>query len=72
MENVKWSGKGAIPAVGDTVNVRLNSIGEGCVTGYFVQDGYVGVKVKIFNPPEWMKCNNPEGEDSFIFGAEIK
>lgn len=55
-----WSGKNSPPAVGETVRVRHNRIGEVEVTGYFVEDKWLGAIVR-----------KPDGELVHIFGVDI-
>ena len=43
----KWSGRTSIPAIGERVEVRMNSFGPGIVVGHFVEAGYAGVKVLL-------------------------
>lgn len=69
---VKWSGASATPpAVGDIVHVRINSIGRSKVLGYFVEDGWMGVQVLPFDPPEWSVRQNGL-RDLGVFGNEIR
>ncbi len=69
MESVEWSGAGAIPAVGTKVNVGLNGLGPGEVTGHYVHDGFIGLVVKIDKEPEWFKKNG--GNPAYVFGLEL-
>lgn len=67
----KWSGKNPVPAVGDTVRVRINQIGEGRVCGYFTQHGYLGLLVQPHNPPDWYIKQNGRYSSCHVFGAEL-
>jgi hypothetical protein len=67
----KWSGKNDPPALGEHVIVRTNNIGPGTVTGYFAQYGWLGVLVKLDNPPGWWLAQNPERPLAHIFGIEL-
>jgi len=71
MKDIKWSGKSGVPAIGSIVKVLLNGLGTGKVVSYFEEDGYLGVKVKLDNPPSWMKRQNPDNIPASVFGAEI-
>ncbi len=57
---MKWSGKFPIPAIGTTVNIRLNGIGLAEVKGYFESCGFVGVMTLPKNPPRWLVKQNRE------------
>lgn len=57
---VLWSGKNSPPEVGQTVRITVNRHGEGEVTGYFVQEKWLGVIVR-----------KPTGDMIHAFGAEI-
>lgn len=69
-----WTGKGEPPVVGARVNIRVNSIGMGTVTGYCVEGGYLGLMVLADDStrPEWHKRQNPKNEPYQAFGAELK
>lgn len=68
--DAKWSGKGPVPIVGGKVKVIMNNMGKGTVVSYFVQEGYLGVRVKLHKPPAWFKKQNkfPYAD---VFGIEI-
>jgi hypothetical protein len=71
---VKWSGGNAPPDIGASVDVKMNSLGAAIVAGYFVEDGWLGVTVRLSDPPDWWKRQN-EGKLNrlaHIFGAEIR
>jgi hypothetical protein len=53
MSVVKWSGRFPIPQIGDEVTVNMNGLGPGTVIGYFIEYGYLGLYVKLFERPEW-------------------
>ena len=70
---VMWSGLIAPPKVGDMAKARFNNHGEGVVAGYYVEGGYLGVKLS-FNPetaPDWFKKQNPDNNPVSAFGAEL-
>lgn len=72
---VKWSGAGAVPAIGARVNVKINGMGPGTVIGYFVEpepdNGWLGVKVTLDKRPDWHVRQNPDRPFTLVFGAEI-
>jgi len=69
-----WSGNEGIPEIGERVKVKVNDIGEGIVVGYFVECGYLGVKVELDEETraEWHKRQNPDINYALPFGIEIK
>lgn len=72
--NALWSGTGEPPAKGARVTVKINGIGPGTVTGYAVEEGYLGVIVQVDDAtrPEWHKKQNPSNGPALVFGAELK
>ncbi len=68
-----WTGAGDPPRYGSKVNIRLNGIGPGVVTGYAVQDGYLGVMVRANEAtrPAWHKKSNPDNNPGLTFGIEL-
>jgi hypothetical protein len=44
----------------------------GTVVDYFVQDGWLGVKVKVDKQPEWSRKQSGAMNEFTFFGAEIK
>ena len=42
------------------------------VVGYFVEHGYLGVKVKLWYPPEWYVNQNTTDGICHVFGNELK
>jgi len=75
-EAIKWSGKGDVPKLGDTVEITMNSLGKAVVYGYFVAAGWLGVQTVMFHPPAWHLRQSPKGTEhhrkAFVFGAELK
>ena len=67
----KWSGNSAVPAIGATVRVRINSIGTATVLRYFTEHGYLGVLVQPENPPAWYVKQNGRYSPCHVFGAEL-
>lgn len=70
MQNLKWSGKTAPPAVGQIIKVG-NGIGEATVLGYFSEEEWLGVKVQPVAPPEWYIKQNGGNVPCTVFGAEL-
>tara|TARA_R110002020_G_scaffold208685_2_gene414493 strand:+ start:1429 stop:1665 length:237 start_codon:yes stop_codon:yes gene_type:complete len=69
---LKWTGEGSIPAVGETVEVKMNGLGSGKVSGYFAESGFIGLVVDLDSPPEWyLKQNNNEFFPTHVFGTEL-
>lgn len=71
--DIKWSHMTFdVPAVGDTVRVRINRIGPSRVIGYFVDDGFLGLLVRPLAPPEWFVKQNGRFSECHVFGSEIE
>lgn len=72
---IVWSGPEPVPQIGDTVRLRINSIGLGRVESYAVYEGYLGLMVSPFDPPQWWKNQSNEHKPPYsaalAFGAEI-
>lgn len=66
----KWSGKSAIPEVGEPVYIAMNNMGAGRVVGYFMEHDWVGVSVKLQRNPDWRKVGVEV--PAMVFGAELK
>ena len=66
----KWSSK-TIPKIGDTISAKINNIGKCYVLGYLLQDEWISVIAKPFNPPEWFIKQNGKSALVTLFGAEI-
>ena len=67
-----WAGKVPPPPIGEKVRVSMNSLGNGDVVGYFSLEGYLGLRVKLDNPPEWYVKQNKGNVVGQIFGPEFK
>lgn len=70
-EPPRWSGTTPPPAIGATVNVRINAFGPSTVLRYFTQHGFLGIVVRPHRYPDWFKKQNPRRKDIHVFGAEI-
>lgn len=80
-DKVMWSGRtGEPPAIGERVTVK-SDLGHGEVRGYFIEDGFLGVYVRLFEPPAWWKkqmaalkrekkAHRPDC--TMVFGAELR
>lgn len=68
---LKYAGKKAPPPIGAEIVITINGHGPARVAGYFVQDGFLGVRVVQDVPrPEYVKQNggNVPGH---VFGTEF-
>lgn len=76
VEGAGWSGTGAIPKIGDTVNIHFNKLGDAVVEAYFVQygvrDPFLGVQVRLLDPPEWWLRQNTGVWYVRVFGNELR
>lgn len=78
--NAAWSGDAGLPvppAIGTRVDVVMNGLGEGLVTGYFFSKGYVGIEVVLEVSPEWRtrqlaKAGLPARRPATVFGTEVR
>jgi hypothetical protein len=66
-----WSGEKPPPAVGEIVKANFNNLGAGEVLRYFVHEGYLGVIVRLADPPEFFEKQNGGNVPAHLFGAEI-
>jgi hypothetical protein len=74
-EIAAWSGAEGFdpPAIGDRVIARDKAWGEGTVTGYFLEEGWLGLIVRYDAPPErWLKKNGDQSCPVHQFGAEVR
>jgi hypothetical protein len=69
----KWSSDKAPPAIGETVTTNVyNRDGfKARVTGYFTQDGWLGVTADLLDPPEAFTQRQDGDPRVHLFGAEI-
>jgi hypothetical protein len=71
---MKWSGRVDPPKVGDKVTLYMNDFGTGTVQNYFVEYGWLGILVKLDNPPAWyVKQNkgNAGNPPAHFFGVDL-
>ena len=68
----QWISRKAIPAVGETINVRINGIGASIVKKYFVEHGFIALLVQPINPPAWYVKQNGANEPCHVFPAEVE
>jgi hypothetical protein len=69
-----WSGD-FIPARGDRVHIRMNEFGDGTITGFFTEHGWLGLIVKLDAAPAWHRKQNRGHKyqgSVLVFGAEVK
>lgn len=64
----KWSGSIPVPPVGAIV---VAGVGPSEVIGYFVAEGWLGLLVKPYDPPESFVRKNGYDAVCHVFGAEI-
>ncbi len=69
-DQIFWSGTD-VPAVGEEVNVLTNDFGKGRVTGYFVEHGFLGIHVFVFNRPDYHKKQQPDRDICCFFGVDL-
>lgn len=71
-DGVLWSGPLPVPASGTKVDIKMNHLGTGTIVGYFVEHGWLGVKVKLDTKAEWYPKGAKFDGFAFVFGAEIR
>lgn len=67
-----WAGAKTPPYKGQRVDVLVNDLGTGIVDSYFIERGWLGVKVLLDNPPQWHRRQNPDRNYCLVFGTEIR
>jgi hypothetical protein len=68
----KWSKDTEPPPVGTEIIATINGCGPAVVTGYFVQDGWLGLCCTLHNPPDWHLKQNGGPCTSHVFGPEFR
>lgn len=80
-----WRGADPIPAQGERVQVTLNGLGPGTVSGFFLageagkadpanpERRFLGVAVMLESPPDWYKQQTPsyQTDPARVFGPEV-
>lgn len=66
-----WSGAAAVPEIGSSVTIYMNSYGAATVKGYFHLDGYLGVICSPEKLPDWFKKQSPGVTMGHFFGVEL-
>lgn len=69
---VKWGGENPPPPIGAEIVVTMNRIGPATVTGYFVEEGWLGLLCRLHSPPEWLVKQNKGATKAHIFGPEYR
>ena len=68
-----WGNALPPPTIGTRVNVIMNGFGPGVVESYFIEHGFLGVRVRPDVRPEWhIKQNGPDRNYCLVFGTEIR
>ena len=72
---IKWSGAFPIPSIGDNVTISFNGLGTDQILSYFIEHGFLGVYVKLDNPPAWHRQQHSPGSKfrgkALVFGNEL-
>lgn len=68
----KWPGKLPPPPIGSMVVINFNELGRGKVEGYFVEGGWLGIRVKLAREPQWRKKQKVSGKPALVFAPELK
>lgn len=66
-----WGSTIAPPAIGANIYVTINGCGPAVVTGYFIEGGFLGVRCRLTNPPEWHVKRNKGNPNGHVFGPEF-
>jgi hypothetical protein len=69
---VKWGGKEPPPPIGTKIQTIINRCGPALVTGYWVEENWLGLMVQLLEPPEWFLKQNKGNPEAVIFGPEYK
>ena len=71
---IKWGRKDGLPppATGSRIIVLINNCGPAIVTGYFVEHGWLGLRCRLTNPPEWHVRQNNGNPNGHVFGPEFR
>jgi hypothetical protein len=66
----KWFNPNPPPAKGARVRANFNRLGFAVVTGYFVEENFLGLLVRFEDPPEFFKKQNRVNK-GHLFGPEF-
>ena len=69
---LQWSGRGQVPAIGDSVHIYLNSFGPAEVKAYFHAEGFLGVVCAPETLPAWFQRQCPGVTLGHCFGRELE
>lgn len=68
----RWSGKKPPPKIFEEIDVDANNFGRCTVVDYFVDEPWLGIVLRIHNPPGWLLMQTNGRSESHLFGAEIE
>lgn len=68
----KWAKDQPPPEIGAEIVATINNCGPAKVVGYFVQHGWLGLRVELLEPPEWFVKQNKGNRRGHVFGPEFK
>ncbi len=69
---ILWGAEAPPPDIGVEIVVTINRCGPAVVTGYFTQDGWLGLKCRLHNPPDWHIKQNKGDPHGHVFGPEFR
>lgn len=65
-----WSNTFPVPQIGETVDIKLNQLGQGKVLSCFIEHGFLGLHVALESP-----VNMPQHRkgclDALVFGCDL-
>lgn len=68
----RWSNAAPPPAIGTRITITMNRLGPATVTGYFAEDGWLGLLVTLHDAPDWHRKQRNGDNRGHIFGPEFK
>jgi hypothetical protein len=69
----KWSGSKPPPTIGERVHCYMNGLGQGKVVNYFVEYGWLGVRVQLDCNPGWRRKQlNGKNPPACMFGVDLE
>lgn len=66
-----WFNSAPPPPIGARVLATFNRLGAGSVVGYFVEDNFLGLLVRLEDPPAWHVEQNGRDRKAHLFGPEF-